>query len=358
MVVNAVGILRETKEQRFDILHGAAPRALFEACVAAGVRRVVQISALGADAGAHSAYHLSKRAADEFLLGLPLAAVVVQPSLVYGPGGASARLFTGLASLPLIPLPGDGAQAIQPVHVDDLIEAIAALAEGDGYTGQRVPLVGPRPTTLRHFLADLRRALGLGPARFLAVPRPLVRLGATLGQHLPGSLLDQDSLAMLERGNTAPADTITGILGRAPRAPGDFIERAAQEGSRTIALLSWLLPILRGSVAVVWIVTGLLSLGLYPVAESYALLARTGIEGALAPVFLYGAALLDLAIGLAILALRGRPGLWLAQIALVLGYTVIISLRLPEFWLHPYGPILKNLPLLAVFLLFFMLDRR
>ena len=348
VVVNAAGILRESRDQRFDTLHTAGPCALFEACAAAGVRRVVQISALGADAAARSRYHLSKKAADDFLLGLPLSAVVVQPSLIYGPGGASARLFTLLASLPLIPLPGKGDQAVQPLHVDDAVEAIVALVQGDAFRGERVPLVGPRPLVLRELLADLRRAMGLGPPRFLPVPLRLVRIGAALGGRLPGTLLDSDTLQMLERGNTAPAAATTQLLGRAPRPAVAFIEPAQQAGARALGLLAWLLPLLRWSVAAVWIVTGLLSLGLYPVAESYALLARVGVGPDWAPLALYGAALLDLVFGLGILLLRRRRWLWLAQMGLILGYTAIISWRLPEYWLHPFGPILKNLPLLAV----------
>ena len=97
-----------------------------------------------------------------------------------------------------------------------------------------------------------------------------------------------------------------------------------------------------------WIVTGVLSLGVYPVEDSYALLARLDVRGALAPVLLYGAAALDLALGVLTLTLRQhRHALWLAQLGLILGYMVLITWRLPEFWLHPYGPILKNLPMLA-----------
>ncbi|NLD70648.1 MAG: SDR family NAD(P)-dependent oxidoreductase, partial [Limnobacter sp.] len=108
VVVNAVGIIRERGPQSFDALHTRAPSALFAACERAGVRRVVQLSALGADEQAASRFHLSKRRADEFLLGLRVSAAVVQPSLVYGPGGGSARLFDTLASLPLAPLPAGG----------------------------------------------------------------------------------------------------------------------------------------------------------------------------------------------------------------------------------------------------------
>lgn len=358
VVVNAVGILREGAGQRFQTLHVDGPRALFQACSAAGVRRVIQISALGADEEARSAYHRSKKEADDFLVGLSLSAVIVQPSLVYGAGGTSARLFTKLASLPLIPVPGPGRQQVQPVHVDDAVQAVVALVAGEGFRGERVPLVGPRPLAYRDFLAALRAALGLPPARFLEVPMVLVRTGAALGRWLPGSLLDTETLDMLERGNTAPADAIATLLGHPPRPPADFIPPPEKEGARALALLAWLLPLLRWSVAAVWIVTGILSLGVYPVEESYKLLARVGVTGAWAPVMLYGAALLDLALGLGILVLPRRRWLWLAQMALMLGYTAIITLRLPEFWLHPYGPILKNLPLLAVFYLLFLFERR
>src|SRR5437764_12334514 len=82
-VGNAVGSLRAQGGQRFDALHTRAPVELFHACAAAGVPTVVQVSALGADAAARSAYHLSKKAADDVLRQLPLAGAIVQPSLVY-----------------------------------------------------------------------------------------------------------------------------------------------------------------------------------------------------------------------------------------------------------------------------------
>ena len=89
VAVNAVGVFRETRAQTFDALHRSGPIALFDACLRAGVRRIVQISALGADADATSRFHRSKRDADEALLALPLEAVVAQPSLVFAADGAS-----------------------------------------------------------------------------------------------------------------------------------------------------------------------------------------------------------------------------------------------------------------------------
>src|SRR5688500_11039162 len=101
VVANAVGILRESGALTFEAVHVAAPAALFRACVQAGVRKIVQISALGADAQAVSGYHVSKRRGDDVLASLNVPWVIVQPSLVFGEGGASAALFTRLAALPL-----------------------------------------------------------------------------------------------------------------------------------------------------------------------------------------------------------------------------------------------------------------
>ncbi|MDB6087834.1 MAG: dehydrogenase [Gammaproteobacteria bacterium] len=357
-VINAVGILREHGSQTFAAVHVQAPCALFDACVIAGVNRVINISALGADAAARSGYHVSKRRADRHLAGLPLSWTIVQPSLVYGPGGDSARLFTMLASLPWIPLPGCGTQQVQPIHIDDLTAGVAALLTSDALVRSTVPFVGACAITLRDFLTQLRAGMDLPPRRFLLIPLWLVRTVARLGQHVPRSLLDVETLDMLLRGNVGDPRAVESLLGRRVRRPDQFITAAEAPWLRTAAQLSWLLPLLRWSVALVWILTGIVSLGLFPIASSYELLFRVGVPSALAPLFLYGAAAVDLALGVATLLMRHRRALWLAQAALILFYTIVISLRMPEFWLHPYGPLLKNVPLLAAIAMLYVLERR
>jgi uncharacterized protein YbjT (DUF2867 family) len=356
-VINAVGILREQGAQTFERVHARAPQALFAACATAGVRRVIQISALGADEGT-SGYFRSKRLADEYLTQLQLEWTIVQPSLVFGVGGASARLFTMLASLPIVPLPGSGQQQVQPIHVDDLILAIIALVQRADFVHRRVALVGPEALTLRAFLARLRHLMGIPRPRFLPIPLPLMRIAAGIAQLSRHSLLDRESLAMLEAGNTADPRATCELLCRSPRPVEQFLAADVRTLMRQRAQLEWLLPPLRWSIAVVWIWTGLVSFGLYPRADSLALLARTGITGVLADVALYSAAALDLVLGAATLLMRRRRLLWLAQFVLILGYTVIITIRLPEFWLHPYGPILKNLPMLAAIALLYGFEAR
>lgn len=354
VAINAVGILKPSGANTFEALHERAPMALFDACRMAGVRRVIQISALGADEAASTGYHLSKRAADRHLLALGIDAVVLQPSLVYGPGGASAAMFDTLATLPVVPLPraADADEAaVQPVHLDDLVAAVLALVAGARPPARVIPVVGPEAMTLRRYLDELRTQLRVsGRLRMIPMPDRLMRLAARVGAVLPAAAPDADTLRMLERGNTASPARLFSLLGRSPRPPADFVPREHAGALALQARWRWLQPILRAALAALWIVTGLLSLGVYPVADSYALLARTGLPGWAMPPALYGAALLDIALGVATL---WRPGrwLWLAQAALIGAYTVIITWKLPEFWLHPYGPILKNVPILALLLL-------
>jgi uncharacterized protein YbjT (DUF2867 family) len=387
-VVNAVGIFRPRGGATFAAVHDAAPRALFAACAETGVRYVVQVSALGADAGARSSFHLSKKAADDALAALPLDGCIVQPSLVYGADGASARMFRMLASMPLAVQLGRAPQMVQPIHIDDVTAAICELVEQGvrhppsspvgaasgtatgsvaravGETAEkcrvrRLALVGPEAMAFVDYLWALRAAMGLGPWRLpvLRLPDWAARMAANLAGRLPGSPLDRESLAMLARGNTADAAPLAKLLGRPPRPVRDFIGHPA--AARALAQLDWLLPVLRLGIAAVWIWTAIVSAGLYPAAESYQLLARTGVPPSLASWMLYGASALDLAFGIATLAWprRTRRWLWLAQIALIAFYSIVIAARLPEFLLHPYGPISKNLPMLAALWMLYELEK-
>lgn len=360
VVVNAVGIFNERGRQTFDTLHTHGPVALFEGAQRAGASLVIQLSALGSDAAAATAYHRSKQAADEALRSLAIPSVIVQPSLVYAPAGPSARLFNRLAALPLWVLPRSAAR-VQPVHLDDLVEVLTRLVDDRPRRSFTLPAVGPEPLTLEAYLATLRTSLGWQRrAHVLRLPPGAVLRLAALAGRLPGSLIGPDAVRMLLRGNEADGTPFRARLGRAARPVADFVaapERA--EVARQTALAN-LQPLALLSLAAVWLWTGVVSLGLYPVEDSLALLADFGLHGTPARVALYAGALLDLAIGLATLLAPRRhlPRLLQAQAAVMLGYTLLITLRMPHWWLHPYGPLTKNLPMLALIGLLLVLHRR
>jgi hypothetical protein len=264
-----------------------------------------------------------------------------------------------LATMPFAVRFGTAPQPVQPVHVDDVCQAILALLdETGGPRSARVPLVGPAPLPFIGYLGALRRSLGLGRLRVLRLPYTLARGMAWLGGFVPGSPLTPDTLSMLARGNTADPAATTRLLGRPPRPVDKFITHPQAE--RREAQLAWLLPMLRTSLAAVWIWTAYVSAFAWPVDDSYRLLERTGIPALLAPLMLYGASALDLAFGIGTLALprRWRRPLWLAQLGLIGFYTVVIALRLPEFVWHPYGPLSKNLPMLAAIWLLYELEKK
>jgi hypothetical protein len=224
-----------------------------------------------------------------------------------------------------------------------------------------VVFAGPQPMPFREYLARLRRALGFG-GRALVLPLPefLFRWGAAIAGFIPGSSLDRETAGMLLAGNAADSAPFARLLGRPPRAVDEFVSASQREALRCEAALGVWLPVLRWALGLVWIATGIVSLGVYPVQDSLSLLARVGLHGTPALAALYGAAGLDLVLGVLTIAStsRVRRWVWAAQIGLILGYTALISTFLPEYWLHPYGPITKNLPVLAAIALLWSLERR
>lgn len=344
-VVNAVGILAERPGRSFDAVHRAAPCALFAACAMAELRRVVQISALGAQR-ADTGYFSSKLAAEECLRQSRLDWQILRPALVYGADGGSARFFRLLAGMPVTVLPGGGRQMLQPLHVDDLSAAVLKLLDPATPARQCVELVGARALPYREMLARYRRGMGFAPAPEVSIPARLVAWSAAMASPLPGVILTPDTWKMLQAGNCADAAATAALLGRAPRDIAGFVEPGQSTSLREQALAAWRAPLLRSSLAAVWGVSGLVSLIAYPVADSLVLLARVGVGAAWGPAALYVAAALDLFFAVATLVRPSRT-LWLAQAVVVFAYSVIIAGALPEFLFHPFAPVLKNLPILA-----------
>lgn len=347
-VVNCVGIIVEEGRNTFEALHTRAPVALFRAAEQAGVRKLVQISALGADDTAFSRYHLTKKAADDFLAGTGLDWTIFQPSMVYGPGGTSTAMMSALAALPVIPLIGDGRQPIQPVHVDDLAEAVARVLEAEVSARTRLPAVGPKPVSLRELLALLRRSLGLRPAPMIPVPFRLVLSMGELLEKIVATPLNGEALRMLQQGNAGDPGPLAALLGREARSlEAALLGKPPNPAERLRARLYGLMPTLRITLALLWIWSGLASAFFFPKETSLAWLATVGVTGGAGPLVLYGASALDVGLGLAWLLGWRVVATGTAQVLLMLAYSAVIGVFLPEFWLHPFGPLAKNLPLIV-----------
>ncbi|MCU7906517.1 MAG: SDR family oxidoreductase [Candidatus Thiodiazotropha sp. (ex Epidulcina cf. delphinae)] len=359
IVINAVGIIREQGDQTFASLHTEAPIALFRACEKAGVKKVIQISALGADDTAFSQYHLSKKAADDYLSTLELNWLILMPSVVYGEGAKSMAFFKAIAGLPWIPLVDRGDQPIQPIHISDLTRLIAGVVESGAALRKRCEAVGPAPITMKALYSKLRAWLGLGSPGFFSIPYPVALPLARWGGFLGNTPMTAEAVAMLRKGNTGDVGHFVDQTGELPKSIDQrLIDTPSQDSDRWHAGLYFLRPALRLSIAFVWLFTGFISAFVVPTETSYAMLAKAGVSGIFAPLMLYGAAATDILLGVAIL-MRYRITLngW-AQISLILLYTLIISFSQPEQWLHPFGPVTKNAPLMIAILIMMVLEKR
>lgn len=345
LVINAVGIITEDGGQGFDAVQAQSPAALFTACSRAGLR-VIQISGLGAEQrGELLPFLASKRAADDALWHLPGDCLIVHPSVVIGEGGNSTRLFTQLAALPLMPVPGSGEQRLNPIHIDDLCDTLAHLITHWPGGKQRYLLTGATTLSLRELLGLLREWMGMGRAPCLPVPRGFLALAARFAEVVaPRGLLRRDTLAMLDQVATPP----NSCAESPPRPLAQALwARPASTALPQQALLDSLRPALVTTLAFVWIFTGLVSVW-WNLPAGYALMASAGISGPLATLSIYGGGLADLCLGLALLAGWRRHQVAIAQIGLMLGYLGIATLIVPWTWLDPLGSLTKTIPMLAM----------
>ncbi len=225
VVINAVGVLRDSETNPMQQLHHETPLALFAACAEAGVKRIVHFSALGIDSGVDAAYFRTRVAAEQALKSMPekLRWLCLRPSVIYGEDGGSARMFRMLAKLPLHMLPMGGEQTLQPVHIDDICSAVERWINDADTRSLRVDAVGAEAATMRGMLDSYRAQLGYTPAWHIAVPGLAVHLAAVIGDRIPKTPLCSDTLAMMAADNSADSKPFSELLGRSPKSYREFI---------------------------------------------------------------------------------------------------------------------------------------
>lgn len=349
-VINCAGVLQGGRGQDIESIHATAPIALFEACRQVGVSKAVQISAVSADTEVGTPYALTKKRADDHLRSLPLEWTVLRPSLVYGEGSyGGTSTLRGLAGLPLItPVIGGTTAAFRPIHIDDLVETVARVLDGR-FASRTLEPVGPDTLSLREVVAKYRQWLGLAPAWAVSVPLPLMRLVARVADWAGGGPMGSAGLAQTLAGNGGrePAGAFAQAIGFVPSSMDERLaRRPAQTQDLWQARLYFVRPALRIALAAMWL--GSAALGLLTPPALYAAIAAPWVA------WLFSA--IDLLIGLALVT-RYKPRLvGMAQLAIVGGYTLGLTLLAPSLWLDPYGGLLKNLPILAAILAWMALE--
>ncbi|MBK6801322.1 MAG: SDR family oxidoreductase [Novosphingobium sp.] len=348
-VVNCAGVLRGAD---MDPVHVAMPRALHAAAKVAGVKRVVLLSAISARPDVRTDYAQSKLAGEAALRESGLEWTILRPSLVYAEGSyGGTSLLRGLAALPwAVPVPAGQGHGFSPLHAADLAEAAARACTDPAMAGQVLEPCGPRDYELRDLLGLYREWLGFGPARFLAVPLPLMRLLGRVGDLTGSGPVSTNSLEQLLAGNAGDGAAFAKSAGFAPRSLESALrDHPAQVQDRWHARLFFLAPAVRWVLALLWFASALAGF-LHGAEWTRQFGQAAGLPQPLAELARIATSALDIGVGL--LVLLDRRGRWatMVQLAMVLGYTVVLSWALPQLWADPLGAMLKNLPVLVLIL--------
>ena len=204
--VNLVGVARETGRQGFQALQAMGAHNVAAAAKAEGVSRLVQMSAIGADAASESKYARTKAEGETAVRQVYPDAVIVRPSIVFGPEDDFFNRFAAMAQIsPVLPLIGGGETRFQPVYVGDVGKALARAVAAPEAAGKTYELGGPAVFTFRQ-LMELMLA-EIGKRRFLApVPWPVASLLGAAGD-LAGAFIappvTADQVILLKSDNVA-----------------------------------------------------------------------------------------------------------------------------------------------------------
>jgi uncharacterized protein YbjT (DUF2867 family) len=335
-------------------VHRDAPAALWQACEASGVKRVVQMSALGAESGGATRFLGTKQEGDLALMASKLDWVILRPSVVLGRQayGGSA-LFRALAAWPWLPRFPDAAP-LDVVQLDDVAETVARMLEPDAPSKLVLELAGPDRLSVAQVIGAYRRWLGWPPAREIGLPGWLLALGwkagdliAWLGWRPPMRTTAQRELARGATGDNRGWIEATGIR---PQSLADALAaEPAGVQERWFARLYLLKPIAFVTFIGFWLMTGLVSLtvgwdravGVMESTATARFAEPSVIAGALADFFVAGLIAWRRTTKLGLLF-----GLFFSAVYILAG-----TVLLPELWADPLGPMMKVWPILALNLL-------
>ncbi len=208
IVVNLVGILAETGKQTFDGLQARGAGWVAEAAATAGAK-LVQISAIGADANSKSAYARTKAQGEALVKAADPQAVILRPSIIFGPEDDFFNRFAAMAQLfPALPLIGGGETRFQPVYVGDIARATIKAVEGDLEPGSTWELGGPEILSFKQCLERMLDVVGRN--RLLVhMPFAIASFIGQFAQYLPGAPITPDQVELLKSDNVVSMESLS-----------------------------------------------------------------------------------------------------------------------------------------------------
>jgi len=219
LVINLVGILYETRKQKFSQIHSQFPYLLSNLCNEIGVRNLVHISALGVKERHKSQYMQTKLQGEKNIQNTFKASVILRPSVVFGPEDKFFNTFASLAQFsPILPLIGGGKTKFTPIYVGDIARAIVKVLELNNSEPKIYELGGPENYTFKELMEIL--LIEIKKKRFLMhIPFGVAKFQSYFLQMLPNPILTPDQVELLKHNNIVSGDYPTlknlGITGTA-----------------------------------------------------------------------------------------------------------------------------------------------
>ena len=320
LVINAIGIISGD----FTQVQTKAPKELFSYCLSHEIK-VINISAIGAErSDPPNIFLQSKKEVDTFLLKSNLAKVIY-PGIVLGKDGKSSQFFKAISEFPIVPLIGGDPPL---VHINQLAELVSKIVNDfASFPAQVFAIASAEKMT------SLYTALRGTKAIYVTTPSWPVKILFTLFPRLEIGLFNKNMATMIDEIDVKDYQPIFDQKATSFIHPNDV--RSSDVFLRMFGLIA---------LFVVWIWSGVSSLVSWSTSEE--LMASIGIGKESAAPFIYAGGIVDIILGVGLLFKRTRRISLLAQIGFIVVYTLILSFFAPEFWMHPFGVLTKNLPLL------------
>ena len=322
LVINAIGII----EGDFDKIQAQAPIDLYSCCIKKGVK-VVHISAIGAEKDNPTTHFLSsKKITDDFLLKYNKAKIIY-PGIVIGRSGKSTQFFTEIAKLPIIPLLSE--KPLSFIHIEQLADLVNNVVNNfDNYSNQTIAISKSEP------IKDIFSALKGKKGKFIAIPEIFFKIffgvfpGATIG------IFNKSTFKLFQESEASDYKAL-------------YPEVSKKIDSNNI-ISGDTLPKLTALIAIsfIWICSGVSSLISWD--ESYKLMQEIGANHQLSVLFIWLGSIADIFLGIAIFSKKYKKNIIKLQILTMLTYMIILSIGAPYYWIHPFGVLTKNIPLIAL----------
>ena len=322
LVINAIGII----EGDFQKIQTEAPLHLFGACVKRNIR-IINISAIGAEKkNPVTKFLQTKKVTDDFVLNYPLGKVIY-PGIVLGKNGKSTNFFSAIARLPIIPIMND--KAIPLVHISQLTQLIRNIIEEFDKYPQQIFAVS-ESEKFTSFLSALKGK----KARFFKIPKFCISLFFSLFPKATIGLFSKDTVKLFET-----------------TEPGDYkpiFEKASSEiqFDSTIDNSFLISSIALSAIVFIWVWSGISSI--IAMDESYKLMGAITSNHQVSAILIFLGSFADIILGFAVLNKTIRKKVLILQLLFIVTYTLILTVFAPFYWIHPFGVLSKNIPIIAL----------